>query len=99
MCEISLLHDATVTVYLDGLIFLLPNSRSGMCRALVHTGAEHHALQIEITVCDDEEHETHSGTHAPPDDKGVPSMRLDWNGSQRCLRAGAPFWLYVDSGS
>jgi hypothetical protein len=100
MCEISLLHNATATVYLDGLIFLLPNSRSGMCRALIHTGAEHHALRIEITECADGEHALHSGAHAlPPGDREPPSKRLDWKGSQTCLRAGAPFWLYVDSGS
>jgi hypothetical protein len=100
MCETTLLHDATATVYLDGLIFLLPNSRSGMCRALIHTGAEHHALRIEITECDGHEHEQPSHAHAlPSSDHALPSKRFDWKGSQKCLRAGAPFWLYVDSGS
>ena len=67
MCKTSLLPNATATVYLDGLIFLLPNSRSRMCQALIHTGAEHHALQIEITECADEEHgHEHGHGHEQP---------------------------------
>lgn len=81
----TLLPNATATVYLDGLIILLPNSRSKMCRALIHTGADHHALRIEVM-------------EAGSSKLLMPTSKFNWDGSHKCLRAGAPFRLYVDSG-
>jgi hypothetical protein len=77
MCKTSLLPSATATVYLDGLIFLLPNIRSRMCQALIHIGAEHHALQIEISDCGNAEHkEGHDHQHAMPLSAPRPSKKL-----------------------
>lgn len=81
-----LLAGATATVYLDGLIFLLHNGGRGLCRALIHTGAAHHALRIEVSD---------AAGGAPL----FPTEALPWNGSHDCVRDGAPFWLYVDEGA
>jgi hypothetical protein len=86
MSATTLPTDPTVTIYLDGLMLLLHGDGERLCQALVHTGADHHELKIEVWK---------SGN---PSTLEWPNDTEKWNGSHECIQRAAPFWLYVDSG-
>jgi hypothetical protein len=81
----TLFNEPSATVYLDGLIILVHNAESKLTLAGIHTQAEHHVLNIEVTQ---------TGVAVPV----WPTQDSDWDGSHENVKSIAPLWLYVDCG-
>ena len=80
----TLLENANVTIYFDGLIYTAFNQRRSLYQAAVLTRAEGHHLTVNVRRRGD--------PHPMP---GIPK---DWNPAHEVIKQRAPFWLYVDSG-
>jgi hypothetical protein len=83
----TLQQHPSVTVYFDGLIFLVHDEQKRLCQAAIHTRAAHHSLQIEVRRTNDDK------VLFPPESGG------GFNGSHRHVKAVEPLQLFVDSGS
>jgi hypothetical protein len=81
----TLLNEPSATIYLDGLIILVHNAESKLTIAGIHTQAEHHVLNIEVTQ---------TGVAVPV----WPKEDSDWDGSHENVKSIGPLWLYVDYG-
>jgi hypothetical protein len=79
-----LLDDATVTIYLDGLIYTGYNKNAKLFQGGILTAAEEHHVVVDIQLRGENGMKT-------------PVWRLE--ASHDVIRAQAPFWLYVDSGA
>ncbi|MCA1577785.1 MAG: hypothetical protein LC794_10555 [Acidobacteria bacterium] len=81
-----LLNDATATIYLDGLIYAVYNENRRVLESAILTKAEDHHLVIEVRL-------------RGHDELLWPKQSSDWDPDHAAVDAGAPFWLYVDSGN
>jgi hypothetical protein len=80
-----LLPNARATIYLDGLIYAAYNENKKVLESAICTQAENHQLQIKVKL---------RGQQEP-----IWGNLSEWDPSHTAVAAGAPFWLYVDSGN
>ena len=80
----TLRPNRTATILFDGLILGAYDKERSLYQAAVHVEAKKHHLEITVT--------RNGQPHWP-------KTAADWDGSHETIRALAPFWLFVDSGT